>query len=136
MALFLASQLEAFPSLWENVRFQGMGFVIVICALAALWFIVSGLGSVCRCHCSNNKGSKNCCSTDQTAAPTPAQQTAAVTSEGLDAEIAAVIAAAVAIAIGKPHRIASIIQFSPDAIRLQTWSMEGRRQIQVTRRVR
>ncbi|MFH1066334.1 MAG: OadG family transporter subunit [bacterium] len=130
MAMFFASQLVAFPSFWENFKFQSMGFVIVMCALAALWFVVSGLGLVCRR--TNTKEEKCLCSTDQLSAA-PA---AAIAAGGLDAEIAAVIAAAVAMTVGKPHRISSIIQFSPDAVRLQAWSMEGRRQIHVTRRAR
>lgn len=96
----------------KNLSYQGAGMIVVLAALGLLAVVVAVVGSIAR----------------RAAAPRPAPAARpADGTTGLPPETLAVIAAAVAVTLQKPHRIVQI-RATPNAW-LQAWSLEGRRQI-------
>jgi hypothetical protein len=59
-----------------------------------------------------------------------------VATSALEAEIAAVIAAAVAVVVGRPHRLVSVQPATPSAPYMNVWALEGRTQIFMSHKVR
>ena len=126
--IFLASQLPLNPGIFESLRFQSLGLMIVLTTLGSLWLSVELLGYVCQKVESIKARRKQ---------TTVASTGAAVAAASEDEEIAAVIAAAVATVIRRPHQITSVTPIAtppPSEFRyLMAWSHAGRTQIHSTR---
>lgn len=117
---FLAASITENPTILESIRYQSVGFTVVMLTLASLWVILEIMGFIFRrLKLTSPSGG------------------ASVSSEKVDPEVVAVIAAAVESVVKQPHRITSIeaVQVS-DHAHTQAWAMEGRRDIHANRGVR
>jgi hypothetical protein len=110
----VAGHLEFF----SNLRFQTVGVMIVLTSLGGLAIIVTAVGRALEPRIAG--GSR------MVPVPAPAQV--------VPPEIRAAIAAAVVFSVRTPHRILTVTQ-APDP-RLSAWSVEGRRQIFHSHKVR
>jgi Na+-transporting methylmalonyl-CoA/oxaloacetate decarboxylase gamma subunit len=117
-------------SFWDALPYM-MGMLVVMVALAILWGICAATGWVtCRLMPAARPKSAE--------APAPASQTAAEPQtkgiaedpNEISPEILAVIAAAVATTVGKPHRIISIKPMST------SWERAGRQSVLTSHRIR
>ena len=54
----------------------------------------------------------------------------------IDAELVAVIAAAIAVVIDKPHRVISVRRVTIPAPHLNVWAYEGRVELSMSHRIR
>jgi Na+-transporting methylmalonyl-CoA/oxaloacetate decarboxylase gamma subunit len=123
--LLAATATERIPFL-ENLNYQAVGMVIVMGALGFLAVAVAGLGRAIRAL------------EQKLAAPVPVVALA-VTSPGTSAAAAAAddpklyaaIIAAVSVSLGARHRVISVTPTE-----LSAWSVEGRRSIFQSHRVR
>lgn len=106
----------------DNLSFQLAGLAVVILSLSLLSLVVALAGRLLRIRKP----------TTSPAAATPAQPP--LPSADLTPELVAVIAAAVAVTLSKPHRIVRIR--AADNPWLQAWASEGRRQIFQSHHVR
>lgn len=98
----------------DNLSYQTAGLVVVIFALTILFGAVAVVGRLLRPH------------EKKIPVPVPAVTTPATEAE-IPPEVIAVIAAAVAVTLRKPHRILRIQPANNPW--LQAWAGEGRRQI-------
>lgn len=124
------ASLSAHPSLFENFRFQSIGFLIVFAALALLALILSAMGWFFK----------------RSGAGTPATGAGLTFTKSWEStqedphELVAVITAAVYATIEESHRIVSIHPVVDGKVMgelyLQAWSVEGRRQHFASHKVR
>lgn len=123
--------LSAYPSFLENLRFQTVGFIIVLVSLGLLTLVLISIGGLFKKWEAQKAASA--------AGITPEQSLALRQAED-PRELLAVIAAAVYSAIGESHRIVSIRPVINGRIigelYLQAWSMEGRRQHFASHKIR
>ncbi len=123
--------LPAYPSFLENLRFQTVGFIIVLVALGLLTLVLISIGGLFKKWEAQKAAS---------AAGTTPENSLALRQEEDTHELLAVIAAAVYSAIGESHRIVSIRPVINGKIigelYLQAWSMEGRRQHFASHKIR
>lgn len=123
--------LPAYPSFLENLRFQTVGFIIVLVALGLLTLVLISIGWLFK-KWEARKAAP--------AAGTTSEKSLALRQEEDTHELLAVIAAAVYSAIGESHRIVSIRPVINGKIigelYLQAWSMEGRRQHLASHKIR
>ena len=125
------ASLPAYPSFLENLRFQTVGFIIVLAALGLLTLVLISIGWLFKKWEAQKAAS---------AAGTTPENSLALRQEEDPHELLAVIAAAVYSAIGESHRIVSIRPVINGKIigelYLQAWSMEGRRQHFASHKIR
>ena len=125
------ASLPAYPSFLENLRFQTVGFIIVLVALGLLTLVLISIGGLFK----KWEGQKAA----SAAGATP-EKSLALRQEEDPHELLAVIAAAVYSAIGDSHRIVSVRPVINGKIigelYLQAWSMEGRRQHFASHKIR
>ncbi len=125
------ASLPAYPSFLENLRFQTVGFIIVLASLGLLTLVLISIGWLFK----KWEGQKSA----PAAGATP-EKSLALRQEEDTHELLAVIAAAVYSAIGESHRIVSIRPVVNGKIigklYLQAWSMEGRRQHFASHKIR
>ncbi len=112
------SQLPAQPSLSELLEFQATGLVVVVGALALLWFLLELTGAFFR---------------RRTALPASVPVESAVPDDSINQGVVAAIAAAVHVTLqGRPHQITEIRATDANP----TWAAEGRRDHFSSHRVR
>lgn len=125
------ASLPAYPSFWENLRFQTVGFIIVLTSLGLLTLVLISIGWLFKKREAQKAAS---------AVRTTPEKSLALRKEEDPHELLAVIAAAVYSAIGESHRIVSIRPVDNGKIigelYLQAWSMEGRRQHFASHKIR
>lgn len=110
------------PGFLENLSYQAAGLAVVLVSLTALSIIIAFFGRLLnRPHPSP-------------ATARPRHTTGSATTE-IPPETLAVIAAAVAVSIEHPHRIVQV-RGPRESLWLQAWSVEGRRQIFQSHRIR
>lgn len=110
-AFLVATQLlNGHPSLLENLAYQTVGIAVVLTSLGILWLGVSLMGRVLA----------------QPLPAAPAAGSHPVPDPGVSPQVCAAITAAVVCSHGDAVNIRSIQPANPF---LQAWSMEGRRQI-------
>lgn len=130
IVIILASIAEH-PSFLENIRFQGVGLVLVLLALGFIAFIVSLTGRLFK------KIEKRKPSPVISAVP---EQLLALTQAEDPQVLIAVITASVYSVIQGSHRIISIKPVVNgkvlEELYLQAWSVEGRRQHLASHKVR
>jgi Na+-transporting methylmalonyl-CoA/oxaloacetate decarboxylase gamma subunit len=115
-------------SLWQDIGYQTVGLVIVVGSLGFLAVILAILGKFLR-PCPDAAESETAAPISRAAAGTNAPSQA-----DIPPELRAVIVAAVYETLGPRHRIVDIE--SPHNPQQMAWSMEGRRQIFLSHRVR
>jgi Na+-transporting methylmalonyl-CoA/oxaloacetate decarboxylase gamma subunit len=108
-ACFIAS-LPEFPSLGESLRFQLTGLAVVFIALGSIWAVMEIAGAWFKRH-------------PQPVASAPAAPTVAPADAAIDPATLAIIAAAVHVTVGGPHRIHAITAADHPV----DWAREGRR---------
>lgn len=120
MILIFASLIPDHPSLGDNLRYQFVGFMIVMLVLATLWFQIQFVGGIFKMAAARVKP-----------LPSQAPGTAPTVTGSLPPEIVAAIAAVAHVCIREPHRVVSVqsVAASQSAVNIQAWSVEGRRQI-------
>ena len=130
IVIILASIAEH-PSFLENIRFQGVGLVLVVLALGFIAFVVSLTGRLFK-RIEKRKPSP-------VASAVPEQLLALAQAEDPHVLIA-VITASVYSVIKESHRIISIKPVVNGKVLgelyLQAWSVEGRRQHLASHKVR
>ena len=128
--MFIFASLPAHMSLLENLRFQTVGFIIVMVILGLIALIMSLVGWLFR-----NAGGQKLA----TGAGTALERSLAVIQEE-DPQVVAVIAAAVYSTVEEAHRIVSIRPViegkTVEDLYLQAWSVEGRRQHFASHKIR
>jgi len=104
------------------MNYQAVGLLILLGALVYLWLMVNRLNRTLRLL-------------EQRAARPGSVPTALATPpvDATEDGVVAAIAAAVALVIGRPHRIVAV---HPDAEAQHAWSAEGRREIYHSHKVR
>ena len=129
--MFIFASLPAHMSLPENLRFQTVGFIIVMVILGLIALVMSLVGWLFR-----NAGGKK----PATGAGTALERSLAVIQEEVPHEMVAVIAAAVYSTVEEAHRIVSIRPViegkTVEDLYLQAWSVEGRRQHFASHKIR
>ncbi len=129
IALF--ASLTAHPSFFENLRFQTVGFAIVLVALGLLALVLGLTGWLFKKREAQKAAS---------AARTAPGKSLALRQAEDPHELLAVITAAVYSTVGESHRIVSIRPVTNGKIigelYLQAWSMEGRRQHFASHKIR
>lgn len=123
------AELGAHPGFWEDVRFQTVGIVVVLLALVAIWLALEVVGSAFRRIESRRAPARIPAATEEPA-PVPSAGPTAIPPE-----VIAVIAAAVDTTLGAPHRIVAV-QLADSSSGHAAWSVEGRREIYRSHRVR
>lgn len=121
MILVLASQLPEHPGLAESLRFQFVGFMIVMLVLSTLWLLIQCVGAIFQKTASRVK-----------AIPSKKSAPAMSNAGSTPPEVVAAIAAAVHVVVGASHRIVSVrpvVVATQSALNINAWSVEGRRQI-------
>jgi hypothetical protein len=105
------------------MNYQTMGMLILLGTLVYLWMMVNRLSRTVRLL------------EQRARPPAPTQLAPSVMSAAgaLDDSVVAAIAAAVALVIRVPHRIAAI---HPDFEAQHAWSAEGRREIYLSHKIR
>jgi hypothetical protein len=121
------------PSFLENSEFQLLGALVVFGALGLLWGMLEISGRIFRKMDRRSPPPKS-------PETLPATTSQLASDPNLPPEIIAVIAAAVHVSLKTPFRIVSIeTSRHPETISqlsLHAWSVEGRRQIFDSKRVR
>lgn len=121
--------LPAYPSFWENFHFKLTGLFVVLATLGLIALILSAMGWFFKTF--GDRGKHKASKMIPDALITPVSE--------IDPEIVAVITAAVYSEIRDSHRIISIrpavSQTLADIYR-QVWSLEGRRQLFDSHKVR
>ncbi len=102
------------------MAFQIAGLLLVLGALVYLGLAVSRLGRAVR-------------ALEERAAVPAGRPAAAAPAPGIDGGVVAAIAAAVAVVIRCRHRIIAV---QPESSAQHAWSIEGRREIYLSHRVR
>lgn len=117
--LLLATEaLNGHPAFLHNLSYQTVGLAIVMTSLGGLAVIVSVVAALLAPLGSRSKAPLR---------PLQAVMGGAATEDEAGDELHAVVAAAVHVALGKPHKILSVQPVRN--VQLQAWSVEGRRQI-------
>ncbi|MBM4066033.1 MAG: hypothetical protein FJ266_10410 [Planctomycetes bacterium] len=128
IALF--ASMTAQPSFFENLRFQTVGFAIVLVALGLLALVLGLTGWLFKKREAQKAVS----------AAAISEKSPVLSKEEDPHELLAVITAAVYSTIGESHRIVSIRPVTNGKIigelYLQAWSMEGRRQHFASHKIR
>ena len=114
------------PGLWEDLRYQTVGLVVVLGALAAIWLVLEVVGAGFR----RLERARAPVRVDPAARPPAAADEAAIPPE-----VVAVIAAAIHASVDTPHRIVAV-QLADQGAGHTAWSVEGRREIYRSHRVR
>lgn len=120
-------------SLGESLEFQFLGALVVFTVLGLLWGMLELSGLVFR-RLDEGKRSVSLQSGNQGSGRIPAER-----SVGIPEEIMVVVAAAVHVTCKEQVRILSVQPTPSESISqlsLQAWTVEGRRQIFDSRRVR
>lgn len=130
MMLLLANlHIPANPSLGESLKFQFTGLLVVMTVLASIWMLITLMGVGFRAS-ARRAAAAAATAKSPDAASSP-------TSPKLAPETIAVIAAAVHVTCGPGARIAHIAEAQHQSdLNLQAWSVEGRRNIFSSHRVR
>ena len=87
-------------------------------------------------HLWVTRGGRPAASTPTPAPPPPAPVRIAAPPEQLPPEIIAVISAAIAVALGRPHRVLTVEQPAMFGPEINIWAMEGRVEQFMSHRVR
>ncbi len=128
--IFIAA-LSAQPSFLEALRFQAVGFLVVMVSLGLIALMLGLMG-----YCFKKSGNRKRQAT--VAATLPEKPLPDVRED--DPELVAVIAAAVGSVIKGSHRVVSIRPVDTGGVSgelyLQAWSMEGRRQHFASHKIR
>lgn len=111
----LAAALPDYPTLGDSIRFQLTGLAVVFIALGSIWAAMELIGAYFRRHPQPAPA--------PAAVPAPAPTPATAVEPGPDAATLAIIAAAIHVTIGGPHRIHAITAADHPA----DWAREGRR---------
>lgn len=120
MSPTLASMIEAYPSMMDVLKFSIIGFSVVLFVLVVLSMIMSISGIFFTAF---DRASAKLSAPKASAPAASAPASAVAVAETSDAQIVAVIAAAVAVALdGANHRIVSL-KMVPSSL---SWSREGR----------
>jgi Na+-transporting methylmalonyl-CoA/oxaloacetate decarboxylase gamma subunit len=136
-ALLATIDVNSTMTFWQNLNYQLVGVAIVLFSLGFLALAVFVVGKLI--HSSVQAAQKTVLVPPPAVEPmpslTPAKTDAkAIEEPGISREIRAVIAAAVYVSLKGAHRI---IEINPvTSAQTQAWSMEGRRQIFQSHRVR
>lgn len=109
----LAAALPDFPTLGDSIRFQLTGLAVVFIALGSIWAAMELIGAYFRRHPQSAP----------VPPPAPAPTRATAVEPGPDAATLAIIAAAIHVTIGGPHRIHAITAADHPV----DWAREGRR---------
>lgn len=129
--MLIFANLPAYPSFLENVRFQTIGFVLVLLVLGLIALILYSFGYLFK-----KTGDRK----TVTGAGTTLERSLILPQEEDTHELLAVIAAAVYLAIENSHRIVSIRPVADgkviENLYLQAWSIEGRRQHFASHKIR
>ncbi len=122
--------LPDFPSINQVIGYQITGLAVVFIALGSLWGMMELLGAVFRAKSAREAAAAAAARAAQPAAVTPPTPEPADSSPG---QLIAVIVASVHTALGgRAHKIVAI--HAPEAS--ASWSVEGRREVFVSHRVR
>lgn len=122
--------LPAYPTLLESVGFQLVGLIVVFTALGLIWMMLEITGAWFRHLAASLKNKPAIIAPGSTSAVAPPPAPAANTDE---AHLPVIIAAAVhSMLQGRRHRIVAITT-APEH---QAWSVEGRRHIFSSHKVR
>jgi len=116
------AKLPTYPNVGESVAYQLTGLFVVFSALGAIWIVMEIVGALFR-------------RLSPAPSPPPSPPAPPATTPpavALDPVLAAVIAAAVHHVINGPHRVVAI----HPVITSDDWSLEGRRDIFISHRVR
>jgi len=108
---FLAAAIPDYPTLGDSLRFQLTGLAVVFIALGSIWAAMELIGAYFRRHPQLEP------------APVSAPAPAPAVEPGPDATTLAIIAAAIHVTIGGPHRIHAITAADHPV----DWAREGRR---------
>ena len=115
-------------TLLEDIAYQSVGVVIVVGSLGFLAIMISLLGRILR------ESPKTPCAASGATAGSASGQQSSVGENEIPPEVRAAIVAAVYATLGQQNRILDIKPvFHPQQA---AWSMEGRRQIFLSHRVR
>ncbi|KXK32907.1 MAG: hypothetical protein UZ01_00329 [Candidatus Brocadia sinica] len=129
--MLIFANLPAYPSFLENVRFQTIGFVLVLLVLGLIALILYSFGYLFK-----KTGDRK----TVTGAGTTLERSLILPQEEDTHELLAVIAAAVYLVIEDSHRIVSIRPVADgkviENLYLQAWSIEGRRQHFASHKIR
>ncbi len=130
--ILIFASLSPHPSLLETLRFQTVGFILVMVALGLITLVLKVMG----CFFGKSRHQKP---TTVTGVSHPEKSIDTVTGEDTQV-LLAVIAAAVDSAISNSHRIVSIRPVDAGRVSgelyLQAWSVEGRRQHFASHKIR
>ena len=130
--ILIFASLSPQPSLLETLRFQTVGFILVMVALGLITLVLKVMG----CFFGKSRHQKL---TTVTGVSYPEKSVDTVTGEDTQV-LLAVIAAAVDSAISNSHRIVSIRPVNAGKVSgelyLQAWSVEGRRQHFASHKIR
>ncbi|TVR48682.1 MAG: hypothetical protein EA425_13895 [Puniceicoccaceae bacterium] len=122
--------LSEHPTLLEDIQYQLVGFFIVLLTLISIWLTLEVLGRLFRAAAARKAAAAEAAAADAAARPDP-----------LEPQVVAAIAAAVDVVVRDPHRILSVT-LAPDqpsslpSVQQTAWSVEGRRQIYSSHKVR
>lgn len=129
--MLIFANLPAHPSFWENLRFQTIGFVLVLLVLGLIALILYTFGCLFK-----KTGDRKAV----IGAGTTPEKSLILPQEEDTHELLAVIASAVYLAIENSHRIVSIRPVADgkviESLYLQAWSIEGRRQHFASHKIR
>ncbi len=141
-SLLAVAELSSAPPWGDVLFFMGLGFVMVMIVLLTLAGIIALQGILFARYAVKMSGRPGAPSPAPQSSPAPAATPAAapvasgpesVSMPGpVEPEILAVIAAAVSCVLDQPHRILAV----KPAPTMQHWSIEGRRQIFASHKVR
>jgi hypothetical protein len=122
------------PTFMEDVRYQLVGFTVVMLVLALLWGGLEVIGFAFR-----KAGAVGAAAAKlPAAAAEPGPTGVPPARQELEPEEFAVVAAAVYATLGSGHQIVSITTSDPEApsVEISAWSAEGRREIYSSHRIR
>lgn len=124
--------LPEYPTVIETLGYQAVGLIVVFTALGLIWLMLEGMGAWFRGLAARNaKPAPAALPLAALAAPAP--NAAPLPPSPAEPHIAVIIAAAVHTVLrGQRHRIVSITT-APEN---QAWSVEGRRHIFSSHKVR
>lgn len=138
MVFELAALLPDHPGLGQTLLYQSVGLTVVIAALATLWLVVKIIGVGFKYLAPAEPAAAPAAAAGHGAAPTP--DLAAAHHPQLDPETVAAMTAAIHFVMGAQWRIVDIREVyhgdSGESARMLAWSVEGRRQIFSSHRVR
>ncbi|HHT9137171.1 MAG TPA: OadG family protein [Candidatus Wunengus sp. YC60] len=130
--ILIFASMSPHSSLLETLRFQTVGFILVIAALSLIALILISMGYFFKNSVSRKPAA--------VAGVTPREKPSDTAREDDPEVILAVIAAAVDSVISNSHRIVSIRPVDAGQasgnLYLQAWSIEGRRQHFASHKIR